>query len=245
MARLHGAVTDRAPILSVAALEASYGRLKVLRGLTLDVAPGEVRLLIGRNGSGKSTALKAILGLIGIEGGSVRLAGEEIGALATRERLRRGVALVPQAGSGGRGVFPHLTVRENLELMAAVTGAAPEYGIAWSLFPMLEAHARRRATALSGGQQQMLAVAMAMMLTPRVLLLDEPSCGLARGPALELMALLRRLADERGLAVLLVEQNVSLTLDHVDRVLALRAGSLVADVPPATLGDPAWFTRVL
>ncbi|WP_270933461.1 ABC transporter ATP-binding protein [Falsiroseomonas oryzae] len=234
-----------APLLAVSNLRARYGSLPVLRGLGLSVATGEVRLLIGRNGSGKSTALKAILGLIAIDGGSIRLGEEELVPLTTRARLARGVALVPQAGSGGRGVFPHLTVRENLELMGAVAGDTPDFGIAWRLFPMLEGMARRRATMLSGGQQQMLAVAMAMMVRPRVLLLDEPTCGLARGPSLELMALLRRLADEQGLAVLLVEQNVSLTLDHVDSVSALRAGAVVAEVAPDTLRDPAWFTRVL
>ncbi len=233
------------PILAVSGLRARYGSLPVLRDLALAVAPGEVRLLVGRNGSGKSTALKAILGLIAIDAGSIRLGAEEIAALPTRARLGRGVALVPQAGSGGRGVFPHLTVRENLELMAAAGSGAADFAMAWRIFPMLEGMARRRATALSGGQQQMLAVAMALMVRPRVLLLDEPTCGLARGPSLELMAVLRRLADEEKLAVLLVEQNVSLTLDHVDRVSALRAGQVVAEVGPETLRDPAWFTRML
>ncbi|MGG5822909.1 ABC transporter ATP-binding protein [Falsiroseomonas sp. HW251] len=233
------------PILAASGLRARYGSLPVLRGLGLSVAPGEVRLLIGRNGSGKSTALKAILGLIALDAGSIRLGNEELAGLPTRARLARGVALVPQAGSGGRGVFPHLTVRENLELMGAAAGGRPDLGIAWRLFPMLEGLSRRRATALSGGQQQMLAVAMAMMLRPRVMLLDEPTCGLARGPALHLMAVLRRLANDAGLAVVLVEQNVSLTLDYVDSVSALRAGAVVAEVGPETLRDPSWFTRVL
>ncbi len=236
-----------APILSVTNLKARYGSVPVLRGVALSVAPGELRLLIGRNGSGKSTTLKAIAGLIAVESGSIRIADTEISHLKTRHRLARGIALVPQAGNSGRGVFPHLTVRENLEVMslAGADAGRPDYGLAWRLFPDLEPFAGRRAAAMSGGQQQMLAVAMAMMTRPRLLLLDEPTCGLARGRALDLMKLLRQLADEHGLAVLIVEQNVSLTLDKVDSVSALRSGLVVAEVGPEALHDPSWFAQVL
>ncbi len=235
-----------APVLAIDGVKSSYGSVRVLRGVKLAVAAGEVRLLVGRNGSGKSTTLKAIAGLIPIEAGSIRLDDRDIGALSTRHRLGEGIAFVPQAGNSGRGVFPHLTVRENLEVMSlAGKTAKPDYELAWELFPELKPFAAKRATAMSGGQQQMLAVAMAMMTRPRLLLLDEPTCGLARGRALDLMKLLRRLADEHQLAVLIVEQNVSLTLDRIDSVSALRSGVVVAEVAPEALSDPSWFAQVL
>jgi branched-chain amino acid transport system ATP-binding protein len=234
------------PVLAINGVTSRYGSVPVLRGVDLSVGAGEIRLLIGRNGSGKSTTLRAIAGLIPVDGGSIRLDDDDIARLNTRRRLARGVAFVPQAGNNGRGVFPHLTVRENLEVMSLAGKAGkPDYALAWELFPELEPFAGRRATAMSGGQQQMLAVAMAMMTKPRLLLLDEPTCGLARGRALDLMKLLRRLADDFELAVLIVEQNVSLTLDRVDSVSALRSGVVVAEVEPAVLRDPSWFAQVL
>jgi branched-chain amino acid transport system ATP-binding protein len=235
-----------APVLAIKGVTSRYGSVQVLRGVDLSVAAGEVRLLIGRNGSGKSTTLKAIAGLIAVDEGTIRLEDCDIAGFDTRRRLARGVAFVPQAGNSGRGVFPHLTVRENLEVMS-LSGKAgkPDYELAWSLFPELKPFAGKRATAMSGGQQQMLAVAMAMMTKPRLLLLDEPTCGLARGRALDLMKLLRRLADDFRLAVLIVEQNVSLTLDRVDSVSALRSGTVVAEVGPEALRDPSWFAQVL
>jgi ABC-type branched-subunit amino acid transport system ATPase component len=235
-----------AAVLDVRAVEAGYGAVPVLRGVDLAVAAGEVRLLIGRNGSGKSTTLKAVAGLVPTAGGDIRVAGTTLGGLSTRKRLASGVAFVPQAGNNGRGVFPHLTVRENLEIMALVhPGKAPDFQRAWRLFPELEGFAGRRATAMSGGQQQMLAVAMAMMTGPSLLLLDEPTCGLARGRAIDLMKVLRALADGQGLAVLIVEQNVTLTLDHIDSVSALRSGRVVADVAPDRLRNAGWLAEVL
>lgn len=237
-----------AALLEISGIRSRYGSVPVLHGIDIAVAPGEVRLLIGRNGSGKSTTLKAVAGLVSIDAGSIRLAGAEIARDTTRARVLNGVSLVPQAGNRGRGVFPHLTVMENLELMALVGGAReapPPYDMAWRLFPDLKPVTGKRAAALSGGQQQMLAVAMALMTRPRLLLLDEPTCGLARGRAIELMRVVRRLATDEGLAILLVEQNVSLTLEFIDRVSALRSGQVVAEVAPDVLQDPSWFARVL
>ncbi len=154
-------------VLDIAGVRSRYGSVTVLHGIDLSVGPGEVRLLIGRNGSGKSTTLKAVAGLVPIDAGSIRLAGAEIASTSTRARVQSGISLVPQAGNRGRGVFPHLTVMENLELMALVAGAReapPPYETAWRLFPDLKPVTRKRAAALSGGQQQMLAVAMALMI---------------------------------------------------------------------------------
>ncbi len=233
-------------ILALNGVEASYGPVRVLRGVDLSVVSGEVRLLIGRNGSGKSTTLKAIAGLIPTLAGDIRIDGAALSGLSTAKRLALGVAFVPQAGNNGRGVFPHLTVRENLEVMALVhPRKPPDYTRAWRLFPELKLFEARRATAMSGGQQQMLAVAMAMMTEPRLLLLDEPTCGLARGRAIDLMKVLRGLASDHGLGVLIVEQNVTLTLDHIDSVSALRSGRVVAEVKPDALKNPAWLAEVL
>ena len=233
-------------MLGIAGVRARYGIVPVLRGVDLAVRSGEVRLLIGRNGSGKSTTLKAVAGLVPIEAGSIRLDGVEIGGTSTRRRMMSGIALVPQAGNRGRGIFPHLTVAENLELMAAIRGTEPlGFDTIWAIFPELQGCARKRAANLSGGQQQMLAVGMALMTRPRILLLDEPTCGIARGKALELMRVVRSLALEQGLAILIVEQNVTLVRDYVDAVVALRSGEVVAEVPPQTLDDPSWFSNVL
>lgn len=248
MANVATAPTTTGPMLEARGLHAGYGAVPVLRGVNLRVAPGEILLLIGRNGSGKSTTLKAIAGLLKLDRGSITLEGQEISGTSRRERMIAGIGLVPQAGNHGRGIFPHLTVRENLELMADLSGhadTAAACATAWRLFPELKELGRRRGTTLSGGQQQMLAVALAIVARPRLLLLDEPTCGLARGRAVNLMAVIRRLAEEDGVGCVLVEQNVSLVLGSVDAVCAMRSGEIVARTTPERASDPDWLSTVL
>jgi branched-chain amino acid transport system ATP-binding protein len=228
-------------MLVVEALDVSYGRVQALRGASLRVARGELVTIAGPNGAGKTSLLRAIVGLVPARGGSVRLDGQPIDGLATEAIVRRGLALVPE----GRDLFGPLTVRENLLLGAyALPGAerrARQAGdldrvLAW--FPVLGARLGQRARTLSGGEQQMLALGRALMARPRLLLLDEPSVGLAPLVVREIFRTLARLKTE-GLTMLLVEQNARAAFRIADRGYLLRPGARLAEAPtgPATPGS--------
>ncbi|PNQ96843.1 ABC transporter ATP-binding protein [Azospirillum argentinense] len=220
------------PLLRVEELSAGYGGAVAVDRLSLSVAAGEVVALLGANGAGKSTLLKAILGLVPATGGRVRLAGEEIGALAPERRVRRGLGYVPE----GRRVFPGMSVRDNLEVASWLgrTERACDLERVFALFPALEGKAEERAWRLSGGQQQMLAVGRALMGRPRVLLLDEPSLGLSPKLAGEVFAAVRAIAAT-GTAVLVAEQSAARALSAAGRVVLLRLGRAVHDGPVDTL----------
>jgi branched-chain amino acid transport system ATP-binding protein len=228
-------------MLEVRDLTAGYATGTVLRGVSLTVAAGELLALLGRNGMGKTTLLRAVCGLRPpvLAGGSVRVAGEEVTGLPAYQVARRGVSLVPQ----GRRVFGSLTVEENLRI-AARPGGWDLDGV-WELFPRLVERRGQAAATLSGGEQQMLAIGRSLMTNPRLLLMDEPSEGLA--PAvLDLIA--DRLGQIRGQgqAVLLAEQNVDLALALADRVCILgEAGTVAWSGPPATLRDDPPILREL
>lgn len=210
-----------APLLEVRDLHAGYGAVQVLRGVDLQLRAGELVLLLGRNGSGRSTLLKALIGLIPARG-SVRWAGSDLLALPAHRRARLGLGYVPEQ----RAVFVHLTVRQNLRLGAkpAAYGAAAFWDEArvLALFPALAARARTAAQALSGGEQQMLALARALIGNPQLLLLDEPTEGLAPQRVHDTAALLARLRAG-GLGILLVEQK-PWALQIADRVVVLGDG---------------------
>ncbi|MGR0186351.1 ABC transporter ATP-binding protein [Azospirillum aestuarii] len=220
------------PLLRVEGLTAGYGGAVAVDRLSLSVAAGEAVALLGANGAGKSTLLKAILGLVPATGGRVRLAGEEIGALAPERRVRRGLGYVPE----GRRVFPGMSVRDNLEVASRLGWAerARDLERVFALFPALEGKAEERAWRLSGGQQQMLAVGRALMGRPRVLLLDEPSLGLSPKLAGEVFAAVRAIAAA-GTAVLVAEQSAARALSAAGRVVLLRLGRAVHDGPVETL----------
>jgi branched-chain amino acid transport system ATP-binding protein len=234
-------------MLEVRDLTAGYATGTVLRRLSLTVAAGQLLALLGRNGMGKTTLLRAVCGLRppAATGGSVRVAGEEVTGLPAYQVARRGVTLVPQ----GRRVFGSLTVEENLRIAARpdrwdLEGRWDLDGV-WELFPRLVERRGQPAATLSGGEQQMLAIGRSLMTNPRLLLLDEPSEGLA--PAvLDLIA--DRLGQIRGQgqAVLLAEQNVDLALALADRVCILgEAGRVAWSGPPATLRDDPPILREL
>jgi branched-chain amino acid transport system ATP-binding protein len=228
-------------MLDVRDLTAGYATGTVLRGVSLTVAAGELLALLGRNGMGKTTLLRAVCGLRppALTGGSVRVAGEEVTGLPAYQVARRGVSLVPQ----GRRVFGSLTVEENLRI-AARPGGWDLDGVC-ELFPRLVERRRQPAATLSGGEQQMLAIGRSLMTNPRLLLMDEPSEGLA--PAV-LDLITDRLGQIRGQgqAVLLAEQNVDLALALADRVCILgEAGTIAWSGPPATLRDDPPILREL
>jgi branched-chain amino acid transport system ATP-binding protein len=218
-------------MMEVAALDAGYGSVRVLRGLTLAVAAGEVLCLMGRNGAGKSTALKAIMGLVRATAGSVTLDGTRLDPLPAHQVPRHGVAWVPQ----GRRLFAELTVAENLEigLMTRRHGPATRERVL-GLFPRLRERLAQVSGTLSGGEQQMLAIARALCLEPRVLLLDEPTEGLQPS----MIALIRETVmalKAAGVATVLVEQRVDAALAVADRIAFMTGGRVAETLPAAGL----------
>jgi branched-chain amino acid transport system ATP-binding protein len=224
-------------MLDVIDLSVAYGQRRALSGISLTVAPGEIVTLLGANGSGKSTTLRAISGLVRAAGGTIRWEGHDLGRLAADAIVGRGVGHVPE----GRDVFPEFTVLENL-LVGAHTVAAREVRArleaAYDLFPLLGERRRQRAGTLSGGEQQMLAIARALMSRPRLLLLDEPSLGLAPRLVREIFRVIRAI-NAGGVAVLLVEQNARAALAVAARGYVLETGRLVAAGASAELAGDA------
>ena len=208
--------------LEVRGLHAYYGESHVLQGVDLDVAESEAVALLGRNGSGKTTTIAALIGFLRPRAGRVAVFGADLAGAATHRLARAGVGLVPQ----GRRIFSDLTVRENLTLTARPVAGGWDVGRVVALFPALERRMRNRGDELSGGEQQMLAIGRALMRNPRLLLLDEPSEGLAPKLVDEVGEALARLRDT-GLAILLVEQNLALAARVARRVYVMNTGTIV------------------
>jgi branched-chain amino acid transport system ATP-binding protein len=212
-------------LLSVGQLSVAYGGIQAVRELSLDVAPGEMVCLIGANGAGKTTTLKALSGLIAPQSGSVYLDGQSISGLPAHEIARRGMALVPE----GRGVFPRMSVAENLMMGAYIrtdrAAIASDLDQVYGLLPRLTERRTQMAGLLSGGEQQMLVLGRAMMARPRLLLLDEPSMGLAPLMVQAVFGIIRQIAAS-GVAVLLVEQNAHLALKTCARGYVLETGAI-------------------
>jgi len=223
-------------LLDVIDLDAGYGDLEVLRGVDLRVDQGEYVALVGPNGAGKSTVMKAIVGLATHMGGEIRFDGEEISGLAPQAVIDRGVGYVPQT----ENVFPSLTVAENLRIGAYLLGGLPEERLAamTEQFPVLGERLDQRAGTLSGGQQQMLAMARALIPDPPLLLLDEPSAGLAPDLVDEMFDHIDAIND-RGVTILIVEQNAKTALRRCDRGYVLAQGeNRYADEGETLLNDP-------
>jgi branched-chain amino acid transport system ATP-binding protein len=221
--------------LALEALSVRYGAVDAVRDVSFEVRPGEIVGLIGPNGAGKSSTLHAIMGAAPVVGGDVKLAGRSLVGRRSEDVARAGVALVPE----GRRIFAELTVEENLRLgLAARRNAVDGDGLdsAYDLFPILREFRRRHAGALSGGQQQQLAIARALVAEPDVLLLDEPSLGLAPKIVDLVFDALARIR-ERGLAVLLVEQRAQRTVALADRSHVLANGALRLELGPGDAAD--------
>ena len=209
-------------MLSVEKVTSAYGRIEVLHGVTLYVAAGEIVALIGANGAGKTTLMHAVSGVLPIIGGAIRFQGKSINTRPAHERVAFGISQVPE----GRQLFAPLSVKDNLRLGAwsrRDVDLEPALARVCALFPMLEAMWETPAGALSGGQQQMLAIGRALMAGPRLLLLDEPSMGLAPNLVDQLLAAIRALRDD-NLTILLVEQNARAALAIADRAYVLETG---------------------
>ncbi|MCD6348306.1 MAG: ABC transporter ATP-binding protein [Candidatus Korarchaeota archaeon] len=214
-------------MLEVAGLDAGYGEVQVLWNVGLKVERGEIVSLIGANGAGKTTTLRSIMGLIRPFSGVIRFDGTEITGLPTHEIVRRGIALVPE----GRHLFPKMTVIENLKMGAyAVDGSKYKDLLerVFQIFPVLKERKDQLASTLSGGEQQMLAIARGLMSDPKLLMLDEPSLGLAPKIVKKVMRVVSEIRDE-GVTVLLVEQNAKMSLEISDRGYVLETGKIVLE----------------
>jgi branched-chain amino acid transport system ATP-binding protein len=224
------------PLLEVRGLRVSYGGIEAVKGIDLAIAPGEMVCLIGANGAGKTSTLKAIAGLLPVARDCVRLDGEPVGGMRAFELVRRGLALVPE----GRGVFPQLTVDENLAMGAYTRrdrqSVAADLAQVFERFPRLHERRAQSAGTLSGGEQQMLAIARALMGRPRLLLLDEPSMGLAPLVVARIFEIVAGIARE-GVTILVVEQNARLALQACDRGYVLESGLVTLHEAAAALLD--------
>jgi len=223
-------------LLSLEKLEVAYGGIRAVKGIDVAVDSGETVCLIGANGAGKTTTLRAITGLVRAAAGTVRYAGADIGKLRVHEIARRGLAMVPE----GRGVFPQLTIEENLTMGAYArtdrSAVKADLDHAFELFPRLAERRRQTAGTLSGGEQQMLAISRALMSRPKLLLLDEPSMGLAPLMVEKIFEVIRTIAAE-GVTLLLVEQNARLALETSHRGYVLDGGLVTLSGPARSLLD--------
>jgi urea transport system ATP-binding protein len=212
-------------MLTVEGLDVAYGRAQVLFDVSLQVSPGSLVCVMGRNGVGKTTLMKAVMGVLPVRGGRVLFNGEDITRLPTHQRVRRGLGYVPQ----GHETFPQLTVWENLQVAIEACGRPDRAAVdeALDLFPALHGLLKRRAGFLSGGQQQQLAIARALVCRPKMLLLDEPTEGIQPSIIVEIEEAVHRLHSQAGLAILLVEQYLELALRLADEYVILDAGEVV------------------
>jgi urea transport system ATP-binding protein len=220
-------------MLDVADFHVAYGQSEVLHGLNMSVAPNEIVAIMGRNGMGKTTLMKALMGIMPTKSGSLKLNGDDVTGLKSYERVAKGLAYVPQ----GRMIFSTMTVKENIETGLAASGDSEVPANIYELFPVLLEMKGRRGGNLSGGQQQQLAIARALATKPKVLLLDEPTEGIQPSIIREMARTLRRIRDERGLSIVVSEQVLSFALDVADRVLVVENGEIVHDEPRASVDE--------
>jgi branched-chain amino acid transport system ATP-binding protein len=228
----NGAVPE--PLLRLVGVDTYYGPIHILQGLSLEVGPGELVCLLGGNASGKSTTLKTVLGIVQPRNGSVHFAGEDVTTRSTSYRIGKGIAIVPE----NRRLFAPMTVRENLEMGAYLSGGGKkeDFDRVYELFPLLHERRSQLAGTLSGGEQQMVAMGRALMSRPKLLLMDEPSMGLAPILVERNFEIIQQV-HESGVAVLVVEQNANVSLSIADRGYVLSTGRLVLEGPAAELRE--------
>jgi urea transport system ATP-binding protein len=223
-------------MLDVTRIDLFYGASRCLRGVSLAAQPGQVTAVLGRNGVGKSSLLRAIMGLERVKSGSITWEGRDVTAMPPAERARAGIGYVPQ----GREIFPFLTVQENLETaLAAAPRGSKVSGEVFDLFPILRQFLRRRGGDLSGGQQQQLAIARALCARPRLLILDEPTEGIQPSVIKDIARVIRHLSRDRGMAVILVEQYYDFARELADRIAVMVRGEVAMSGAVDELDEPA------
>ncbi len=233
---------DPTSLLSVEGLRSGYGGKPVLQGVDLSVRDREVTAVIGRNGVGKSTLMKAVIGLLPTTDGTIRFNGADIGAETPHARARRGIGYVPQ----GRDVFPRMSVEENLRVGLSISGArTADFEPVYAYFPILKERRRQAAGTLSGGQQQQLAIGRVLVGQPTLLLLDEPSEGIQPSIVQDIARIVVDLNRKTGLTVVLVEQNIDMIRAMAQRCYVMDKGRIVAELTPAMLDDSAIVRRYL
>jgi urea transport system ATP-binding protein len=220
-------------MLQVNDYRVAYGQSEVLHGLDFALGENEILAVMGRNGMGKSTLMKSLMGVIPSSAGRVRVNGTDLSGLKSHERVAAGLAFVPQ----GRWIFSALTVEENIQTGLAISGRKQVPAEIYELFPVLLEMRHRRGGNLSGGQQQQLAIARALATNPKVLLLDEPTEGIQPSIIRDMARVLRRIRDEHGLAIVVSEQVVSFALDVADRLLVLENGNIVHEDPRTAVDE--------
>tara|TARA_Y100001934_G_scaffold229251_1_gene276132 strand:- start:223 stop:912 length:690 start_codon:yes stop_codon:yes gene_type:complete len=210
-------------MLKVSNYQVAYGQSTIIRNMNLEIAENEIVAVVGRNGMGKTTLMKSLIGMEKARGGSTSLAGTDLTPLKSFQRVKAGLGFVPQ----GRMIFPTLTVRENIETGLAAVGERKVPDDLYALFPVLKEMQNRRGGNLSGGQQQQLAIARALATRPKVLLLDEPTEGIQPSIIKDMATTLKRIRDERGLSIVVSEQVLSFVMDVADRILVIEKGDIV------------------
>ena len=218
-------------VLRLNNLEAGYGSKTVISGVSFALEPGQILAFLGHNGAGKTTTLKSVMGMLRPSAGEVTFDGQRIDRLSVAERVALGLRLLPE----GRGIFPDLSVAENIDVVAARNvGAGAMFDIpdVYKLFPVLEERRTTRAGSMSGGQQQMLALSLAILGTPRCLMLDEPSIGLAPNLVERMFQQVREVCKSHAMTAVLVEQNVAAAMKIADRVIIMNNGQIVFDGGP-------------
>jgi branched-chain amino acid transport system ATP-binding protein len=220
-------MSDTQPVLKVSNVETYYGPILAIRGVSFEVPKGGIVTILGANGAGKTTVLKTVSGVMDAQKGSVQFEGREIRGLDPDKVMRLGMSHVPE----GREVFPFLSVRENLRMGAYTRkdpdGVAQDLETVFGYFPVLRERAEQRAGSLSGGEQQMLSISRALMARPHLMLLDEPSLGLSPKPVKDIFEIIVRINRERGVTILLVEQNANMALQTADFGYVLEVGRIV------------------
>jgi urea transport system ATP-binding protein len=222
-----------APVIDTRALAAGYGGKPVLQGVEMTINPREVVAVIGRNGVGKTTLMRALIGLLPPSGGEIRLDGQPINALSAHQRARRGIGYVPQ----GRDVFPRMSVEDNLRVGASVRPGAMDIDLAYEIFPILRERRRQAAGTMSGGQQQQLAIGRVLVAQPKLILLDEPSEGIQPSIVQEIARVITDLNRRTGITVVLVEQNIDMIRAMAQRCYVMDKGRIVAELAASDLDD--------
>jgi urea ABC transporter ATP-binding protein UrtE len=230
-------------LLNVVNATSGYGRVRIVNSVSFGVDTGEILAIIGRNGVGKTTLMKTLIGGIQLMDGRIEFGGHDVAKLGSAQRARLGIGFVPQ----GRGIFSRMSVADNLILGKAIGRAQrqPNFERVYRFFPILQERLQQRAGSMSGGQQQQLAIGRILVGNPSLILLDEPSEGIQPNIVQRIAKIIRRLRDEQGLTVIIVEQNLTLIQAVADRCIVMDKGTVVAQVSKDEIADPSVAKRYL